>query len=111
MNTRGLMKYFHLAVAAVNNKLVEEFETGNDPGDVADRVGRVLVPAIHILQQRTNMAITGRDANLLEDVRGRWCAMIEQPLPDTKRDYWGTIFNTVIPDDSAGNKRFSIISD
>ena len=28
--------------------------------------------------------------------------MIEQPLPDRKRDYWGTIFNTVVPDDNAG---------
>ena len=28
--------------------------------------------------------------------------MIEQPLPDRKRDYWGTIFNTVVPDDNSG---------
>ena len=35
-------------------------------------------------------------------MRGRWCAMIEQPLPDRKRDYWGTIFNTVVPDDNSG---------
>ena len=39
---------------------------------------------------------------IMYQVRGRWCAMIEQPLPDRKRDYWGTIFNTVVPDDNAG---------
>merc|ERR1712198_752578 len=57
--------------------------------------------AIHILQARTNKSPGCRDAGLLEEVRGRWCAMIEQPLPDRKRDYWGTIFNTVVPDDNA----------
>jgi len=101
MAKRGLVKHFHLAVEAVNAKLVEEFEAGSDPASVARRVGDTLVPAIHILQARTNKSPGGRDAGLLEEVRGRWCAMIEQPLPDRKRDYWGTIFNTVVPDDNA----------
>jgi len=117
MNTRGLLKHFHLAVSAVNNKLVEEFETGNDPQDVTERVTRILVPAIHILQLRTNNSNQGKDATLLEDVRGRWCAMIETPLPDNKSDYWQTIFNTVIPDDtnvhlrSPINQRYPSLAD
>jgi len=101
MFKRGLMKHFHLAVESLNTKLVEQFETGSDPGSVASRVASTLVPAIHILQARTNKMPGGRDATLLEEVRGRWCAMIEQPLPDRKRDYWGTIFNTVVPDDNS----------
>jgi len=101
MFKRGLIKHFHLAVESLNTRLVEEFETGSEPASVADRVGSVLVPAIHILQARTNKMPGGRDATLLEEVRGRWCAMIEQPLPDKKRDYWGTIFNTVVPDDNS----------
>ena len=28
--------------------------------------------------------------------------MIEQPLSDKKRDYWATIFQTVMPDDNSG---------
>ena len=28
--------------------------------------------------------------------------MIEQPLSDKKRDYWATIFQTVMPDDHSG---------
>ena len=28
--------------------------------------------------------------------------MIDQPLPDRKRDYWVTIFNRVVPDDNSG---------
>jgi len=101
MFKRGLMKHFHLAVESLNTRLVEEFETGSDPGSVARRVESTLVPAIHILQARTNKIPGGRDATLLEEVRGRWCAMIEQPLPDRKRDYWGTIFNRVVPDDNS----------
>jgi len=101
MFKRGLIKHFHLAVESLNTRLVEEFETGSDPGGVASRVAATLVPAIHILQARTNKVPGGRDAALLEEVRGRWCAMIEQPLPDRKRDYWGTIFNTVVPDDNS----------
>eukprot|EP00092_Neocalanus_flemingeri_P062967 GFUD01076083.1.p1 GENE.GFUD01076083.1~~GFUD01076083.1.p1 ORF type:complete len:385 (+),score=128.60 GFUD01076083.1:22-1155(+) len=101
MFKRGLIKHFHLAVESLNTRLVEQFETGSDPGSVASRVASTLVPAIHILQARTNKVPGGRDAALLEEVRGRWCAMIEQPLPDRKRDYWGTIFNTVVPDDNS----------
>jgi len=101
MFKRGLIKHFHLAVESLNTRLVEQFETGSDPGSVAGRVASTLVPAIHILQARTNKVPGGRDAALLEEVRGRWCAMIEQPLPDRKRDYWGTIFNTVVPDDNS----------
>lgn len=101
MFKRGLIKHFHLAVESLNTRLVEQFETGSDPGSVANRVSTTLVPAIHILQARTNKQPGGRDAALLEEVRGRWCAMIEQPLPDRKRDYWGTIFNTVVPDDNS----------
>ena len=97
MFKRGLIKHFHLAVESLNTRLVEQFETGSDPGSVAG----TLVPAIHILLARTNKVPGGRDAALLEEVRGRWCAMIEQPLPDRKRDYWDTIFNTVVPDDNS----------
>ena len=28
--------------------------------------------------------------------------MIDPPLPERKRDYWGTIFNAVVPDDNNG---------
>ena len=69
MTKRGLMKHFHLAVEAVNTRLVEEFETGSDPANVARRVGEILVPAIHILQARTNKTPGGRDAILLEEVK------------------------------------------
>ena len=63
------MKHFHLAVEAVNTKLVEEFETGSDPANVSRRVGDTLVPAIHVLQARTNRTPGGgRDASLLEEV-------------------------------------------
>ncbi len=65
------MKHFHLAVEAVNTKLVEEFETGSDPANVSRRVGDTLVPAIHVLQARTNKTPGGRDASLLEEVRFR----------------------------------------
>ena len=68
MTKRGLLKHFHLAVEAVNARLVEEFATGSDPADVARRVGDTLVPAIHILQARTNKTPGGRDASLLEEV-------------------------------------------
>lgn len=101
MLKRGLVKHFHLAVEALNTRLVDQFETGDDPGLVANKVTSVLVPAIHILQARTNRAPAGKDSTLLEEVRGRWCAIIEQPLPDRKRDYWGTIFNTVVADDNS----------
>ena len=68
MTKRGLLKHFHLAVEAVNARLVEEFETGSDPADVARRGGDTLVPAIHILQARTNKTPGGRDASLLQEV-------------------------------------------
>jgi hypothetical protein len=28
--------------------------------------------------------------------------MIDSPMPDRKRDYWGTIFNVVMGDDNSG---------
>ena len=62
------MKHFHLAVESLNTRLVEQFETGSDPGSVASRVANTLVPAIHILQARTNKTPGGRDATLLEEV-------------------------------------------
>ena len=117
-----MVQQFQLAVEAVNEKLVKEFETGGDPASVARRVGDVLVPAIHILQARTNEAPKGKDATILEEVkprkdeivsdlttyivkvRGRWVAMIDPPLPERKRDYWGTIFNAVVPDDNNGER-------
>ena len=68
MVERGLVQQFHLAVEAVNGKLVKEFETGSEPASVARRVGDILVPAIHILQARTNKTPGGRDASLLEEV-------------------------------------------
>ena len=68
MFKRGLMKHFHLAVESLNTRLVEQFETGSDPGSVASRVANTLVPAIHILQARTNKTPGGRDATLLEEV-------------------------------------------
>ena len=69
---RGLIKHFHLAVGGLNTKLVEEFECGTEPAGVARRVANVLVPAIHILQERTNRQGPGsKDAVLLEEVRER----------------------------------------
>ena len=70
MFKRGLIKHFHLAVESLNTRLVEQFETGSDPGSVANRVATTLVPAIHILQARTNKVPGGRDAALLEEVGG-----------------------------------------
>jgi hypothetical protein len=70
---------------------------------LSQKVSRVLVPAIHILQARTNqLGGTGRDARLLEEVRSRWCAMLETQMPKAKHDYWTTIFNTVVLDDTPG---------
>ena len=37
---------------SVNIRLVEQFETGSDPGSIANRVSTTLVPTIHILQAR-----------------------------------------------------------
>ena len=68
MFKRDLIKHFHLVVESVNTRLVEQFETGSDPGSVANRVSTTLVPAIHILQARTNKQPGGRDAALLEEV-------------------------------------------
>ena len=68
MVNKGLVQQFQLAVEAVNEKLVKEFETGTDPGSIARRVGEILVPAIHILQARTNTAPKGKDAPILEEV-------------------------------------------
>ena len=53
---------------AVNGKLVKEFETGSEPASVARRVGEILVPAIHILQARTNNNPSGKDSAILEEV-------------------------------------------
>ena len=74
---KGLVQQFQLAVEAVNEKLVKEFETGSDPASVARRVGEILVPAIHILQARTNKTPSGKDATILEEVSlggGGWVA-------------------------------------
>ena len=68
MMERGLVQQFHLTVEAVNGKLVREFETGSDPASVARRVGDILVPAIHILQARTNNNPSGKDSTILEEV-------------------------------------------
>lgn len=138
MKLRGLMKHFHLAVESLNTLLVNQFETGDDPGGVGDRVARLIVPAIQILQARTHKQPGGRDATILEEVkcgllsrsylchcyfghhrhdcvrhhdqkshnyhqvRSRWCAMIDSPMAERKRDYWGTIFNVVMGDDNSG---------
>ena len=68
MAKKGLIKHFHLAVESVNSRLVEEFETGSDPANVSRRVGEFLVPAINILQERTNKDQRGKDGSLLEEV-------------------------------------------
>ena len=68
MVERGLVQQFHLTVEAVNGKLVKEFETGSEPASVARRVGEILVPAIHILQARTNNNPSGKDSAILEEV-------------------------------------------
>ena len=68
MIKRGLVQQFHLVVEAVNGKLVKEFETGSEPASVARRVGDILVPAIHILQARTNNTPNGKDSTILEEV-------------------------------------------
>ena len=68
MVERGLVQQFHLTVEAVNGKLVKEFETGSEPASVARRVGDILVPAIHILQARTNNNPSGKDSTILEEV-------------------------------------------
>ena len=52
-------------------------ETGTDPVSVVNRVSTTLVPAIQILQSRTNKKPGGREAALLEEVTvvviGRIC--------------------------------------
>ena len=65
------MKHFHLAVEGLNTALVEQFETGEEPGAVCEKVSRLLVPAIQILQARTHKQPGGRDAGILEEVRYR----------------------------------------
>merc|ERR1712059_55247 len=105
MAKRGLVKYFHLAVEAFNTRLVDQFETGNNPNHVASKVISVLVPAINILQTRTNNVQGGRDSILLEEVRGKWCAMTEQPLPDMNRDSWDTIFSAVVTGSNSVDKK------
>ena len=50
MKPRGLLKHFHLAVEGLNTVLVEQFTTGEEPGQVCEKVSRLLVPAIQILQ-------------------------------------------------------------
>ena len=130
MKLRGLMKHFHLAVESLNTSLVNQFETGDDPGGVGEKVAKLIVPAIQILQARTHKQPGGRDATILEEVgcrflilvihhcchhqhhylhshnhdqvRSRWCAMIDSPMAERKRDYWGTIFNVVMGDDNSG---------
>jgi hypothetical protein len=71
---------------------------------VSQSVSRVLVPAIHILQNRTNQLGASQDARLLEEVRSRWCTMLETQMPKAKHDYWTTIFNTVMSDESPGTR-------
>ena len=68
MKLRGLMKHFHLAVESLNTLLVNQFETGDDPGGVGEKVARLIVPAIQILQARTHKQPGGRDATILEEV-------------------------------------------
>ena len=68
MKLRGLLKHFHLAVEGLNTALVEQFETGEEPGAVCEKVSRLLVPAIQILQARTHKQPGGRDAGILEEV-------------------------------------------
>ena len=62
------------------------------------------MPAIHLLQHRTNHQAdpTHRDAALLETVRGRWCALLETPMPAEKHEHWSAVFNKVVPDDNSG---------
>ena len=43
-------------------------------------------------------------------VRSRWCAMIDSPMAERKRDYWGTIFNVVMGDDNSGEWSAWILS-
>ena len=76
---------------------------------VTSRVKRVLVPAINILQSRTNScpAPSNRDAALLETVRGRWCALLETNMSPEKNEHWRTVFNTVVPDDNTGQRNYS----
>ena len=64
------------------------------------------MPAIHLLQHRTNHQAdpTHRDAALLETVRGRWCALLETPMPAEKHEHWSAVFNKVVPDDNSGKK-------
>ena len=73
---------------------------------VEARVGRTLVPAIHILQERTNVSTDScnRDANLLETVRGRWCALLESPMPPEKHECWTSVFNKVVSDEGSGER-------
>ena len=68
MKLRGLMKHFHLAVESLNTSLVNQFETGDDPGGVGEKVAKLIVPAIQILQARTHKQPGGRDATILEEV-------------------------------------------
>ena len=69
-------------------------------------MSRVLVPAINILQARTNSSADsgGRDGAVLEGVRGRWCTLLDIQMPADKHDYLISIFNTVVPDDNSGIK-------
>jgi len=103
ISRQGLVKFFHISVDKLNAQLVDEFERGNEPAEVASRVSRTLVPAIHILQSRTYSSPDpgNQDAALLESVRGRWCALLESPMAQEKHEYWSTVFNTVVPDDNS----------
>ena len=67
-------------------------------------MSNVLVPAVQILQERTNnySSVLNRDADVLETVRGRWCALLETPMSADKYEYWSRIFNTVVSDEIAG---------
>ena len=76
MKLRGLMKHFHLAVESLNTLLVNQFETGDDPGGVGERVARLIVPAIQILQARTHKQPGGRDAATLEEVGVDCCRFL-----------------------------------
>lgn len=61
-----------------------------------------LVPAIDILQARTNQLGAGRDSQVLEEVRIRWCTFLETQMPSVKHDVWTAIFNTIFADGTPG---------
>lgn len=99
-----LMKPFYSAVESLNLRYVDDFESAENSAEinqVSQSVSRLLVPAIQILQTRTNqLGGAGRDARLLEEVRSRWCTLLETQMTKPKNDYWTAIFNTVVSDET-----------